>query len=319
MPHFSSLKEANLEESYLTIGSFDGIHIGHQAIIDDLVSGAREAGVPSVVLTFFPHPAVVLRGRTPAFYIMTPDEKAAALSARGVEIVITETFSSDLAAIEAGQFLTMLEANLGMQRLYAGENFTFGHDRAGDTEYLQGQSQLRGFEFILVPPVYLNGELVSSTRVRQALRDGDVLQVSRYLDRYFSIPGVVTRGVGRGRQLGYPTANLTIWDQRAFPAPGVYACWGELGNERIASVVNIGIRPTFDEVVDGPVIEAHLLDFDQDIYGDELVLHFVKRLREERKFPDPGSLQIQIEQDVRDAKAIFVGADQERSGGFEEA
>jgi riboflavin kinase/FMN adenylyltransferase len=305
MRHLTSLKEINLERSYLTIGSFDGIHVGHQAILRDLVSQAREVDIPAVVLTFFPHPSVVLHGRTPSFYIMTPEEKSRALFAQGIDIVISENFNAEIARVTAADFLNMLESRLGMKRVYAGENFTFGYGRQGNQKYLEEQSQIRGFEFVPIPPVHIDGEVVSSTRVRESLRIGDVERVSRYLGRYFEIPGIVSRGVGRGRKLGFPTANLAIWDQRAFPAPGVYACWSKLGGERIPSVVNIGIRPTFEEAVDGPVIEAHLLDFERDLYGFELILHFVDRLRDEQKFPNPAALLNQIEQDIQAAKSVL--------------
>lgn len=305
MRHHKSLKTIKLEASFVTIGSFDGIHLGHRAIIKDLVGSAQKAGVPSVVLTFFPHPSVVLRGRTPTFYIMSPEEKAEALFQLEVDYVVTETFTSDLARIEADPFLTMLENALNMKRLFAGDNFTFGYGRQGDRTFLEEQSALRSFEYQLVPPVQIDGEIVSSSRVREALRAGDVVRVSRYLDRYFEIPGFVSKGVGRGKQLGFPTANLSIWDQRAFPSPGVYACWSDLEGEHLPSVVNIGHRPTFMDAVDGPIIEAHILDFDRDIYGSKLKLSFVQRLRDERKFENPAALLNQIESDIKTARQIL--------------
>lgn len=305
MLQYNDLKALSLPSCELSIGSFDGIHLGHQEIIRQMREGAADRQAPVVVLTFFPHPSVVLRGRRPAFYITSPEEKAQILGEFGVDVVITQTFDKALSRVSAADFLDQLTESLHFRGLWVGEDFAVGHGREGNVRYLESASQARGFNLHIVPPVQYDGEIVSSTRVREALRAGDVSRVANYLGRPFLIPGTVTRGVGRGRQLGIPTANLEIWDERAYPGPGVYACFAAVGGVQWKAVTNIGVRPTFDDQLDEPVVEAHLLDFDSDLYHNEIVLSFIERLRDERKFSGPKELLIQIKRDIVRARTIL--------------
>jgi riboflavin kinase/FMN adenylyltransferase len=303
MQHVGDLAEVRLAASALTIGSFDGVHRGHQDLLGRMLAAARARGLPAVALTFYPHPSVVLRGRKPAYYITSPEEKADLLAKLGIDLVITQTFDLELSRVEAPDFLDRLTAQLGFQDLWAGEDFALGHQRRGDRHYLARVSEERGFELHLVPPLMLEGEVVSSTRVREALRSGDVARVASYLGRHFELPGRVTRGVGRGKKLGIPTANLEVWEERAVPGLGVYACLVDLDGRRKPAVVNIGVRPTFGESV--PVVEAHLLDFEGDLYDRELKLVFVDRLRDEQRFSGPDALIDQIGRDILRARELL--------------
>ena len=304
MQHLPDLHQLQLTGCALTIGSFDGVHRGHRALIQSMLESA--AGLPSVVLTFFPHPSVVLRERRPSYYITSPDEKAALLGELGVELVITQPFNRDLSRVEAEDFLDLLDRHLQFKALWAGEDFALGYQRRGNRHFLEQVSPARGFEFHLVPPFKLEGEVVSSTRVREALRAGDVIRVSDYLGRRFNLPGTVRRGAGRGKGLGIPTANLQIWEERAYPGNGVYACTARADAGSWPAVVNIGTRPTFEHSASTAVVEAHLLDYDGgDLYDQELVLTFFERLREERRFPGPEALLEQIRLDIARARAML--------------
>jgi riboflavin kinase/FMN adenylyltransferase len=305
MRHLRDLNALKLNGCALTIGSFDGVHRGHQALIKDLVASARKVGLPAVVLTFFPHPSVVLRGRKPAYYINTPEEKAQILGELGVDLVITQTFDLQLSKVSAEDFLSKLSKQLGLRQLWVGEDFALGHGREGNVRFLKRAGRRDGFELHVEAPVKAGGEVISSTRVREALRSGDVARVRRYLGRPFAIPGVVEQGAGRGKKLGIPTANLSIWEERAYPAAGVYACFAELDQARYQAVSNIGVRPTFEQNQQEPVVEAHILDFERDLYDRDLRLLFIDRLRNERKFSSTEMLLDQIERDIQRAKKIL--------------
>lgn len=305
MQHLRDINAVQLDASALTIGSFDGVHLGHQALIEHLVSAANEKRIPSVVLTFYPHPSVVLHGRRPSFYITSPEEKAAKLGDMGVEFVITQKFDESLSLIKALDFLQWLKTYLQFRELWVGENFALGYKREGDVGYLNGISEELAFELHVVPPVFIDGEIISSTRVREALRTGDVARVAGYLGQPFMLRGAVVSGLGRGEKLGIPTANLRIWEEMAYPGAGVYACFAKVGEEIFESVVNIGVRPTFDDGLETPLVEAHLLDFNENLYDKEIELSFVLRLRKERRFESPEDLLAQIERDIERAKDIL--------------
>ncbi len=305
MQHLRDFFTAQLEQSDLTIGSFDGVHRGHQALIKALVEHAHQENRPAVVLTFFPHPSVFLRSRTPAFYINTPEEKAELLGDMGVDYVITQQFDRSLAEIPAGIFLDRLKTRLGLKSLWVGEDFALGYKREGNRHFLAAAGLERGFSLHVVPPAFLGGEVISSTRVREALRSGAVARTAKYLGRSFEVPGKVVPGSGRGRALGIPTANLEIWSERAYPRSGVYACWAEFEGQRHKAVTNIGVRPTFEEKHEQAVVEAHLLDFNADLYGKELRVAFIARLRDERRFSSPELLLSRIGRDIQRARVIL--------------
>ena len=309
MRHVTSLEELQLgQPAALTIGAFDGVHRGHQALIGALVADAHANGRAAVVLTFFPHPSVVLRGRRPSFYLSSPDEKVAYLSELGVDSVVTHPFDLAVSKITAAEFVDRLVTYAHLAELWCGADFALGHNREGTVEFLQAEGDRRGFKVRIMSPFLIDGEVISSTRIRQTLRDGAVEQAARYLGRPFRVTGQVVEGAKRGRQLGIPTANLSIWDERAVPAVGVYACRATHAGGQTQAVVNIGFRPTFEGAPPQPVVEAHLLDYSGNLYGQALSLDFIARLRPEIKFPGIEPLLAQIRHDIAEARQILANA-----------
>ena len=256
-------------------------------------------------MTFYPHPFAVLSDRRPALYITSPDEKAALLGDLGVDYVITQRFDRKLSQVSAGAFLDTLQSHLGFKHLWIGEDFALGYKREGDHQYLKLAGVERGFQLHTILPVTRNGETVSSTRIRDALRAGDVASVANFLGRSFTIPGEVVIGSNRGKQLGFPTANLCISEDRVSPGPGVYACLAEVAGQTWKAVANIGTRPTFEENQEIHTIETHLLDFDGDLYRQTLLLSFIDRLRDEKRFSGPEALISQIKTDIQHANEIL--------------
>ncbi|HEY3345153.1 MAG TPA: bifunctional riboflavin kinase/FAD synthetase [Anaerolineaceae bacterium] len=306
MRHFQSLDEVNLSNSWLTIGSFDGVHRGHQQILKDMVQGAHNAGSMAAVLTFFPHPAAVLRGLNGPFYLTNPDEKAALVAERGADLLITLPFTRELANRSAQDFMADLERRLGLRQLWVGYNFTLGRNREGDVAMLTRLGEVLGYHLEVVQPITIDGDVVSSSMIRGLVAKGDVSRAGTLLGRPFSVPGEIVPGDGRGRTIGIPTANLDTWPERLLPATGVYACWAWLGTTRHAAVTNIGVRPTFTPGETVQHVEAHLLDVHQDMYGRMMRLEFIERLRGEQRFSSVDALLDQIQADIRQAKGILT-------------
>jgi riboflavin kinase/FMN adenylyltransferase len=305
MLHHSSLKGLHLQGVWLTIGSFDGVHRGHQAILHKLVSGAHEAGAPAVVLTFFPHPSIVLRGRSGPFYLTSPEERAVLLGQLGVEHVITLRFDKTLANQTARQFVQALNDHLGFSHLCIGHDFALGRGREGDLPFLQNLGKELGFAINVMRPILHHGQVVSSSRIRTALLEGDVWSAKALLGRRYQVHGEVVAGDGRGRTIGIPTANLEIWPERLLPKSGVYACLACVDGQTRRAVANIGVRPTFESQEALPRVEAHLLDYAGDLYGKNLTLRFVSRLRDEQRFPNIQALVAQIRSDIERARKIL--------------
>ncbi len=292
--------------SVVTVGAFDGVHLGHQALIGQVVAMARAYGWRSVVVTFFPHPAVVLRGETP-FYLTSPEEKRAHIARLGVDLLVQIPFTQETARIRAADFVERL-VGIGMRALWAGPDFALGYRREGTLPVLEELGRRYGYTLHVAMEFHLGGRPVRSSRIREALREGNVQAAAECLGRPFAVSGAVVAGAGRGQRLGFPTANLRVWPEHALPAHGVYACWAELSEEiRHMAVVNIGVRPTFDQSSE-VVVEAHLLDWAGDLYGRTLTLHFIERLREERKFDSAEELAAQIRRDIDQARAILSAA-----------
>jgi riboflavin kinase / FMN adenylyltransferase len=309
MEHVTSLEDLrSTRPACVTIGGFDGIHRGHQAIITNLVQRARAADRHAVVVTFFPHPLMVLRGPQPSFYLTMPDEKAELLAALSVDAVVTHPFNHEVASVRADEFVDRLVRHVHMAELWCGPDFALGHKREGTVEFLRAAGAERGFEVHVIEPIRLDGTIVSSTLVRQALHAGEVELAAEYLGRPFRLAGQVVQGAKRGRQLGIPTANLAVPEERATPAVGVYACQAVYSGGRAQAVVNIGFRPTFDGGEVRPVVEAHLLDFSGDLYDTELRLDFIARLRPEMKFSGIDALLTQIHSDIARARQILAPA-----------
>jgi riboflavin kinase / FMN adenylyltransferase len=303
-----AFEDLYLDSAWVTIGSFDGVHRGHQQIIRKLVSEAHSSGAPAVVVTFFPHPAVVLRGLQGPFFLTTPDERAALLEKLGIDYVVTLPFDKQMAMQTAEEFMTAIKTHLGLKKLVVGYNFALGRGRQGDISTLTALGEKMGYSVEVMSPVEIDGEVISSSRIRALLNQGDVSSAADLLGRPYKVAGEVTHGDGRGHGLGIPTANLSVWPERLVPAVGVYATWASYRGKRYASVTNIGIRPTFENDPVLPRIETHLLDFDRDLYGQPLELEFVQHLRREQRFPSIQILLDQIHQDILQAREVLIDA-----------
>jgi riboflavin kinase / FMN adenylyltransferase len=305
MEHYWSLDGLTITNTWLTIGSFDGVHRGHQEVIRNLTAGAHKIGASAVVLTFHPHPALVLRKRADPFYLTSPEERAALLAELGVDVLVTHPFDREVAALTAGEFMEHLHRHLGFSHLEVGYDFALGRGREGNLDVLRQIGQELGYSVDAIRPVTLNGEPVSSSLVRKALAAGEVERAGALLGRPYQISGRVVQGDGRGRQLGIPTANLEVWAERAIPLAGVYVCQADIAGQSFGAVTNVGVRPTFETEPVPPRVEAHLLDFDMDLYGQEIGLSFLSRLRAEQRFASIQALVEQIQSDIGQARAYL--------------
>ncbi len=307
MQHFSTLDGVRLRTSFLAVGSFDSVHRGHQHLVRSMVAQARAEGGTPTVLTFFPHPSVVLGRRTSTLYLSSPEERAALLAALGVEVVITHPFTLEFSHTSAADIVARLVKDLGLRSLWAGTDFSLGHNREGNRDYLAREGARLGFDVHIVEPLVEEGQPISSTRIRHALSEGDMAEVTLCLGRQFALSGEVVKGAQRGSTLGFPTANVAVWEARAVPARGVYATWTQVGAEHLASVTNIGVRPTFAGQDEAQVVETHILDFNEDLYGQSISVSFVARLRGETKFPGVDALLQQIRSDITQARIVLRG------------
>lgn len=289
-----------------TIGVFDGVHRGHQTVLKHVVESARSHGMASAAITFHPHPRQVLRPDLTTEYVTSLEDRLSLIMRTGLDGVATVSFTSEFAQTDAGDFVRMLVEEFNLALLVIGEDFALGRQRGGDPETLAALGKELGYEVEVIELLTNDSTTkVSSTEVRNALVDGDVNRVSELLGRRFSLHGPVVVGFERGRTIGFATANVAIGNDRAIPAPGVYATIAHLASGPTPSVTNIGMRPTFDDG-GGLSIECHIIDFDDDIYGTNLRVEFVERLRGERKFDGIGALVEQIGKDRDAARELLA-------------
>ena len=291
-------------KSLVTIGAFDGIHLGHQHLIGRLIAQARTQNHLAGLVTFYPHPTTVLSPRHTLPYLTTPGEKTILLEQLGLDWIAILSFDRQLAALTPRTFVQHLYQRLNMRGLYVSDDFALGRDRTGDVSALQTLGQEMGFDVYITPFLQDDGLKIGSSRIRTLLRHGHVRKAASLLGRHYALAGEVVHGAQRGRCIGFPTANLQVSPERVIPANGIYATYATLGTERYCAVTSIGTRPTFDNGEQS--VEAYILDFNQDVYGCDLVLEFVARLRPELRFSSVQKLVDQINQDVLDAKAIFA-------------
>ena len=292
----------------LTIGIFDGVHRGHQAVIREVIARARAHGLAAGAITFHPHPREVLRRDLTIEYVTSLEDRLALLLETGLDTVATVSFTSEFAQTEAGDFVRMLVEELNLKRLIIGEDFALGRQRGGDPETLAQLGEELGFEVDVIDLIPDNGEQaekISSTEIRAALNEGAVERVAALLGRRFSVHGPVVLGFERGRTIGFPTANVAVGADRAIPGPGVYATLAHLPQGPCPSVTNIGVRPTFEDG-GGLSIECHIFDFESDIYDTDLRVEFVQRLRGERKFEGVEQLTEQIARDCDAARRLLA-------------
>ena len=290
----------------VTIGVFDGVHLGHQTVLKHVVDSANREGLASAAITFHPHPRQVLRPDLTTEYVTSLEDRLSLIMRTGLDGVATVSFTSEFAQTDAGDFVRLLVEEFNLARLIIGEDFALGRQRGGDPETLAALGQELGYEVEVIELLTNDATTkVSSTEVRNALGDGDVTLVSELLGRRFALHGPVVVGFERGRSIGFATANVAIGNDRAIPAPGVYATIAHLESGPMPSVTNIGMRPTFDDG-GGLSIECHIIDFDADIYGTDLRVEFVQRLRGERKFDGIDALVEQIGNDRDTARDLLV-------------
>jgi riboflavin kinase / FMN adenylyltransferase len=286
--------------SAVALGVFDGVHLGHRAILGAAVAHARATGAPALACTFEPNPLEVLQPDRAPLPITTLDERLDLIAACGVDGTIVLTFTRELAAVEPEAFVKdVLVDRLAARQVVVGFNHRFGRAARGDAALLRELGERMGFNVDVVAPLTVDGVPVSSTAIRAALGRGDVDAAARMLGRPYTLPGTVVAGAGRGRTLGFPTANVAP-GRPVLVAPGVYACTFEVGGQARRAVVNVGVRPTFGEAT--LAVEAYLLDFSGDLYGQTVQLTFVSRVREERRFPTVDALRAQIADDVETAR-----------------
>lgn len=308
MQHIETLENLSLQESWVTIGSFDGVHRGHRAILEPLVTEAHKNGGNAVVVTFFPHPAVVLRNLHSPFYLTSPEEKAILMGGFGIDHIITLPFTREFATQPASSFVVQLVERLGMRQIWAGVDFALGRNREGDIEMLKKLGSTLGFKVQIITPVSEEGKKISSSHIRRQLSEGRVAEAADLLGRLYSVTGKVTHGDARGASIGFPTANLEIWSERLLPRLGVYATWAKVGANRYPAVTNIGIRPTFEKLQRLPRLETHLPGFSGNLYGKNIEIEFIKFLRPEKRFPSVVELKEQIEEDINLAWEVFEHA-----------
>ena len=304
MQHFHSLEEINLKNSHLTIGVFDGVHRGHCEIIQQLVQNAHAQNVPAAVLTFEPHPASVLTGRE-IRCLTTPDERADLLGALGVDVVVTQRFTPDLSTVPAHEYMSRLKARLGMSHLLIGYDFALGKGREGNAPRLAEIGSELGYSVEVIPALSDESGVISSTEIRKLVATGNMQEAAKLLGYPYSMSGEVIHGAGRGKTINFPTANVDYAKTKATPPNGIYACWARLGNERFMAATNIGLNPTFTPERQIPSLEAYLLDFDRDIYGESMTLEFMVRLRNEIRYTTVEALIKQIHEDVDQTRTIL--------------
>jgi len=293
--------------SWLTIGAFDGVHLGHQRILSLLDQGAACQNCMAYVVTFFPHPAVHLNAIKGNFYLSTPEEQDFLLSKWGADEIITFEFDHDFSRLSPRDFILKLLGRVSFSKLLIGYDFRMGADRAGDHAALKELGKEFGFAVEVVNPVMFENAPISSSRIRAALSSGRVEQANAMLGYAYAVSGEVVHGDGRGRHIGLPTANISPWPMKLIPATGVYAAFTEIDGEAHPSVISIGYRPTF--YAGGiPTFETHVLDFSDSIYGKTITAHFIARLRPEEKYDSVDALMAQIKCDIINAEEILSNA-----------
>lgn len=302
-PH--QLPKEMIPETACAIGFFDGVHLGHQKVIETAVQYAKEHHLQSAVITFYPHPKVVLsNGEKKVKYITPPIEKQRALKQLGVDRIYTVTFNKKLSSLLPRQFIDHFINGLNIKHLVAGFDFTYGYKGEGNMTNLKDYTNGK-FTYTIVDKVSYDNEKISSTHIRSLIESGQILGVNSLLGRPFQTIGTVIEGNKRGRTIGFPTANLKVNDEALLPAPGVYAVRATVDEETYMGMANLGYRPTFEKDQQEPLLEVHLLDFAKDIYNCELTVEWHTFVREEKKFSSADELITQLQVDEQFIRTFF--------------
>ena len=289
---------------FLAIGVFDGVHLGHQAVISTATTHARSANGTPLVVTFDPHPVKVLRPHHAPHLLTATQHKIALIRDLGVEHLLVINFDKKFAAISPEKFIgELLAHSRPLREICVGHEWSFGKDRSGNLDLLKSLGAQFDFNVVGIPPVMVSGKVISSTAIRQAVENGDFPKAAEMLGREYTILGTVTRGDNLGKKIGFPTANLSAHSEQ-FPPNGVYLAEAWICGVSYHGVINLGYRPTVSSGKSERVLEVHLLDFNRDIYGQDVEVRFVSYLRSERKFDSVEVLVQQIELDVRRAREL---------------
>jgi riboflavin kinase/FMN adenylyltransferase len=305
MQKTSSLATLQLKNAWLAVGVFDGVHLGHRKLLEPMIRDAHEANAPAVVITFTPHPAYVLAEKNIPC-LTTIDERADLLASLGVDVMITLPFTKEFAHTTAEDFMAQLVKHLGLKKLIAGYDTALGRDRAGNIDRLAAIGRTLGYDLVPVAAYGLEDRIISSTLIRSQLIAGDVRSAGSNLGHPYSITGRVIHGDARGRTINIPTANVESPEGKLIPANGVYACYATVRGKRHQAVTNIGVRPTFNDHDLKQRIEAHLMDFSEDVYDADMQLEFIERLRDEQKFSGVDALIAQIKTDITKARELLA-------------
>ena len=313
MKIYNNLKDipVPLADSFVTIGNFDGVHLGHHMLFSEVVSRAYQKQGTSVVITFDPHPLQVIRPDIGIKLISTYEQKVELISLAGIDVLVVIPFTSDFATTSAETFVDkVLIRTIGVKELVVGYDYAFGKGRQGNIEFLQDQGRLKGFPVTVVEPYYVDDMLVSSSKIRELVSEGRMMDVKKLLGRNYQIRGTVQEGKKRGGTVvGFKTANLNLSEEDLCPRHGVYVTQVVYDGKCYGGVLNIGYNPTFGE--NKLSAETHIFDFNQDIYGRKIKINLLKYLRGEKKFSGPEELAEQIHHDIRQAKEILAEAQKE--------
>lgn len=296
--------DKKFDRSVITLGNFDGVHLGHQELVRMVIRRARETGAASMVVTFRPHPLKILAPDKCPPLISIYEEKIKLFERLGIDVLVKIPFTVEFSSMTPEDFVkNILCDTLGAREIFVGCNYRFGRARMGDVQTLRRLGERYGFAVREVEQVSLGGEVISSTKIRTLLREGEVEHAARLLGRIYAITGIVVKGDGRGKGLGFPTANIAP-KHAIIPSDGVYAVRLSVRDRLYDGIANIGMRPTFNKKV--LAIEVHVFDFDEDIYGEDISLYFIRKIREEKKFKNVDALVGQIRSDIEVAKDILA-------------
>jgi len=287
------------------LGTFDGLHSGHMVLVDTLGKECSKRKLTSVIYTFDKHPDDVLSSKTKTPLLTTIARKSELLSERRIDSLVIDNFTEDYARMQPEDFVRdVLVGKLKIKLAVAGFNYTFGHKGAGNVELLKKLSGKYDFEFIEIPPIIIDGEIVSSTLIRNYIKSGDVERAAKLLGRKYELSGKVVKGKRLGSKMGFPTANIYPDGTLLIPARGVYVTLSIIDGIEYKSITNVGLNPTFDENT-GIRLETHIFNFDMELYGKDMKLYFIKKIRDEMRYDNPEKLKIQVHRDMKTVKKYF--------------
>ncbi len=297
----------HLKSSVLSVGNFDGVHLGHRQLLARLKDCSQKFDVPSVVLSFEPHPVKVLFPEKKLHRIFSLEDQEQVFEDLKIDFFVREAFSRSLSSQSPESFLNeWMIKPLNPKAIVIGYDFSFGANRKGNADFLKEKGRENGFEVHVVPPFKIDEQIISSTLIRKAIESGDMQKANLYLGRHFYLQGLVEKGANRGKAIGFPTANLYT-EAELLPASGVYACRVQIRGDYFSCITNIGVNPTFGGVNRRPIqIETHILNFSDNIYGEKIKLEFLSFIRAEKKFENAQQLKQQIEKDIDKVKQIYA-------------